>query len=87
MKTFIIFLSTLLILSACGNNKDGSTQENTNKDTTAQVTTNNTDTRDTKTINDIVSAYLNLKNSLTNDNPKEAAGAAKQIDELPAAVK
>lgn len=69
-----------MLYTACGNNSGNSKESSTvNNDNASQVATNNTESKNTGTIDDIVSAYLNLKNALTTDNGKEAATAAGEI--------
>ena len=87
-----LFLSLVLSVSigfmACSNNETSKETTTGNKDSTSQaVSTNNTvEQAKSGTINDVVSVYINLKNALTNDNPNEAASAAKGINESLAKV-
>jgi hypothetical protein len=84
MKTFlpILLLSFSVIYTACGNNTNTPKESSVNKDTSSQAsnTTINNEEKKGGTINDVLSGYLNLKNALTNDNGKEAASAADEIN-------
>lgn len=83
MKTFsILVLSAAMIFSACGNNNI-SKETKTN---TSSQTAGNTPATKTGSVNEVVSAYLNLKNALTNDNGNEAASASKQMGDALAKV-
>jgi hypothetical protein len=80
MKKFSIFiLSATVIFSACNNSNTSEKTTETKTDTSSQTASNNTPTSNGSSVNDVVSAYLDLKNALTNDNGNDAASAAKQI--------
>ena len=81
MKTIIsmLSLSIAVILTACGNNSSSEQTAEKKNDSTAQTTTNNTEIKKSGSPNEIVAAYLELKNALANDNGNEAASAAKNI--------
>ena len=83
MKTLLLIIVVLASLSFNACNDAGTSKENatTNNDTSSQAisTNNSVEQKNTRTINDIVSSYLSLKNALTDDNSGEAASAAKNI--------
>ncbi|HKC36711.1 MAG TPA: DUF3347 domain-containing protein [Chitinophagaceae bacterium] len=82
MKTLLIFLLAASVFStACSNNNDNSKERSVkNNDTASKATvTDNNESKKTGTVDDIVSAYLNLKNALTSDKGKDAAAAANEI--------
>jgi hypothetical protein len=80
MKIIISILSLFvaIILTACGNNSSSEQSTEKKNDSTSQTTTN-TDVKKSGSTNEIVAAYLELKNALTNDNGNDAASAAKKI--------
>ena len=82
MKTifFTAFLAITMLFNACADNSGKTNGPVTNKkdSLTPSVAVNNGYTS-SLTTKGIVSAYLNLKNALTNDNGKEAANAANGI--------
>jgi hypothetical protein len=80
MKTLsILVLSATIIFSACGNNNTSEKATETKADTSSQTATNNTPTSKPSSVNDVISAYLNLKNALVNDSGNDAASAAKEM--------
>ena len=82
MKTilFTAFLAITMLFSACADNnsKTNETVVNNKDSVTSSVAVNSAPTS-SLTTKEIVSAYLNLKNALANDNGKEAADAANGI--------
>jgi uncharacterized protein (DUF885 family) len=82
MKTILFtgFLAITMLFSACADNS-GKTNESAanNKDSLTPSVSVNKGSTSSLTTKEIVSAYLNLKNALTNDNGKEAADAANGI--------
>lgn len=69
-------------LSACGDNKTTTKEENKTSDTTTDnARADNTAGQQTALVDEAVTAYLHLKNALTNDNSKEAAEAGKHVQE------
>ncbi|MEO5782077.1 MAG: hypothetical protein ABIQ07_02335, partial [Ginsengibacter sp.] len=77
MKNIFIGLSIFAIsLSACnsGDKTDGTKNKNTDS-TQANSQTKNETTKGTASMKAIVDGYLQLKNSLANDNGKDAASA------------
>lgn len=80
MKTLsILVLSATMIVSACSNNNASKETTGTKTDTTSQTASNNNPASNGGSVNAVVSAYLNLKNALTNDNGKDAASASKEM--------
>ena len=87
MKTLsILVLSATMIFSACANNNSSKETTETKTDTTSQTASNNTPASNTGSVNAVVSAYLNLKNALANDNGNDAATAAKEMGDALAKV-
>jgi len=85
MKTslLILFLTASVIFVACNSNNTSKESAANNTDPTSQVAkTNDSDgQKNAGTVNDVVSGYLNLKNSLTNDDGKQAADAPNEVAE------
>lgn len=82
MKTsfFIAIIGT--ILSACGNDNNKATEQTKQTDSsTLDVPSSTAGSQQPAAVNEAVTAYLQLKNALTNDNSKEAAEAGKQLQE------
>jgi hypothetical protein len=82
MKTILFGVAIVAAsFSACSNNNNGSKTTDTNRSDTTQTNTqtSNTTTEQTTSVNEAVSAYLQLKNALANDNGNAAANAAKQL--------
>ena len=82
MKTsfFIAIIGT--ILSACGNENNNATEQTKQTDSsTLDVSSSTANSQQPAAVNEAVTAYLQLKNALTNDNSKEAAEAGKQLQE------
>ena len=82
MKQIIFGLAiTAALLSACSNNNTQSKEDNTKATDTAQTNTqaNNTEVKKPASANEVVAAYLKLKNALTNDNGKDAAAAGNEV--------
>lgn len=80
MKSFAF--SIVVVASACGtdnNPKDVSKPADT---ATANAPTSNGPTQRNALIDEIVTAYVQLKNGLTKDNGREAAEAGKQLHEV-----
>ena len=83
MKTFVLSIGVLAAsLSACGDSNNTSTEVNKTADSTATTTAApNTTENQNASVDEAVTAYLQLKNALTTDDGKEAAGAGKQLHE------
>ena len=85
MKTLIslLFLSSALFYAACSNNSNS--KKSSLKDTASDSKVANTNAANVEksawAISDVVSCYLKLKDALANDNGKEAASAAKEMNE------
>lgn len=80
MKAFqIISLIATVIITACGNNNSAETTKQ-KTDTTSQNTNTNTESQKTASVNELVTAYLNVKNALTKDDGKQAAVAANEMN-------
>lgn len=77
----VLILSATFVFAACSNNNSSKETSETKNDTSSKTTSNNVPTAKGSSVNDLVSAYLNLKNALTNDNGNEAASAAKEMGE------
>ena len=85
MKIFVIGIAAAAIsLTACNN---ANTSQNTSNDSTAanpQMSTTRTDSAIAEQkakgpVNQIIAAYLHLKNALTKDDSKEAANAGNEL--------
>ncbi len=80
MKTLIFGFAMMVATFTACNNNDDQTKETTNVgDTTATNTAASNAEVKTASANEMVTAYLQLKNALAKDNDKEAAAAGKQI--------
>ncbi|RYY68280.1 MAG: DUF3347 domain-containing protein [Chitinophagaceae bacterium] len=81
MKTFVFSIATMAtVLSACSDNNNSSKEQTKANDTaSSQAQTRNPNTQQSPSVDDAVTAYLHLKNALTNDNGKEAAEGGKQL--------
>lgn len=84
MKT--IFFGVVIVaasFTACINNNNGSKTANTKSADTSETTTqvSNTTEKQNASVDEAVTAYLQVKNALTTDNGKEAAAAGKQLHE------
>jgi hypothetical protein len=77
----VLILSATFLFEACSNNTSSVKTTETRNDTSSQPTSNNAPAARGGSVNNLISAYLNLKNALTNDNSNGAASAAKQIGE------
>lgn len=78
MKNFsVLLLSSTIVFAACSNNN--ASKESEKKSDTASQTVNTAEPAKESGVNNVVSAYLNVKNALTNDNGNDAASAAKEI--------
>jgi hypothetical protein len=71
------------LLTACNSNNSQSTTDNTKtRDTmTASTQTANTSSQQPAPVNEVVTAYLHMKNALANDNGNDAASAGKQLSD------
>lgn len=79
MKSFFFTaLITAFALGCSSNNADSDVSKDTSASTSSATTTG---AKDSTVKVDVVPGYLSLKNALANDNPGEAAEAAKQINE------
>lgn len=83
MKTIIFSVAIIAAtLSACNNDNTNSKEENKKSDSaTANAPSSNTASQQSASVDDAVTAYLHLKNALTGDNSKEAAEAAKHMQD------
>ena len=81
MKTIILTASIIAtILTGCNNDTNQSKEANKNNDTTTNTQASE---KQPASVNEVLTAYLELKNALANDNAKEAGSAGKQlIDEV-----
>jgi hypothetical protein len=77
----VLILSATFVFAACSNNTSSVETTETRNDTSSQPTSNNAPAARNGSVNDLVSAYINLKNALTSDNSNGAASAAKLIGE------
>lgn len=76
-------LFTVIFTASCNNNTDTSKLNTTAADTaTSQATaTSGNATPEQAPVNDVVAAYLQVKEALTNDNGSGAASAAKSLSD------
>jgi len=82
-----IFLTLLAVLVACNNTPSSETSAK-NPDTSSKDTTSYTNQvpKESKSIDDVVSGYLSLKNALTSDKGEEASSSAKEMGEALAKI-
>lgn len=82
MKAFVFSIAaSAMILIACGDGGKNEKQANNRGDTVTKIeTTTNTTTTQEASVDEAVTAYLQIKNALIADNGKEAAAAGKQLD-------
>ena len=80
MKTFVFSIATAaIVLSACG---DSNNNPEANKTVDSSATTTpatSTTANQNASVDEAVTAYLQLKNALTADDGKQAATAGKQL--------
>ena len=83
MKTLVFSIATAaIVLSACGDINNNSKEANKTADSSAMTTaTTNTAANQNASVDEAVTAYLQLKNALTSDDGKGAAAAGKQLHE------
>lgn len=89
MKT--IFSGTLIVaiaLAACNSNSTQATNGNTNSSDTTAVSTQtaHTSNQQPASVNEVVTAYLHMKNALATDNGNEAASSGKQLSDAMATM-
>lgn len=78
-----VSLFTAIFTASCSNNTETSKQNITAADTaTSQITVAASDaTPEPPPVNDVVTAYLGVKEALANDNGNEAASAANKLSD------
>lgn len=82
MKTIILgFAIVAAISTACNNDGNQSTETATSSDSTSSNTPATNAELKTALATEVVTNYLQLKNALANDNPKDAAIAGKAVSE------
>lgn len=84
MNTIIFSLAVVAItLSACGDNNNSTSTADTKSDSATTTTTATTNAAENQnaSVDEAVTAYLQLKNALTTDDSKEAAVAGKQLQD------
>src|SRR4051794_18081677 len=89
MKTTVIGIAiTAALLAACNSNDNQSTTDYTKTSDTIQESTSTATlpNQQPASVNGLVTAYIDMKNALTNDNGNEAASAGKQFSEAVAKV-
>jgi hypothetical protein len=74
-----IFFSVAILFSFTACNNDGSKEANANAADTAKSSGNVSTEKKQVSINEVLTAYLQLKNALVNDNGQEASAAGKEI--------
>jgi hypothetical protein len=83
---FAIAATTLAACNSTGNKSSENKNESNNTQASSQTdnatTTSVSDTMNTISIKDIVNQYIQIKNSLANDNGNDAASAGKALVEL-----
>ena len=77
--SLIIALTSSFIFASCSNDNTTSSTDKDSSTSSTSATPN--DVQDSAVKDNVVPGYLSLKNALANDNPSEAADAAKQITE------
>src|SRR5579875_248363 len=84
MKTVLaFFLLASVGFTACnsGSNTATADKKESTDSNTSQTSATSINSQGGSEINNLVSAYLQLKNALANDNSKDAASAANTISE------
>ena len=83
MKTIVFSIAMIAtVLSACSDNNSSSKEQTKANDTaSSQAQTSNPTTQQSASVDDAVTAYLHLKNALTNDNGREAAEGVKHLQD------
>ena len=79
MKTLIMIAVAAISLFACNSNNQSKETTATTTDTTQTQVQANTDLNSNNPVNNVVTSYLQLKNALANDNSKDAATAASEV--------
>jgi hypothetical protein len=81
MKNIIIGITVATIsLGGCNSSSNKTGDNKVSTDTTkTQQQTDSTQTKDTVSIKEIISGYMQLKNALANDNGNDAANGGKAI--------
>jgi hypothetical protein len=84
MRSLVIFSAVVVTLvTACNNNADTAQKKTATSDSAnsqvASTAANNVQGQ--ASVNDVVAAYMQLKNALANDNGKDAASAANTLSE------
>ena len=79
MKKILIVTAILVSFAACKNNGSKNSNTKSTDSTPATPSANKTADKKPASINEVVTAYLNLKNALVNDNGKDAATAAGEF--------
>jgi hypothetical protein len=76
----VLSITAVFILAACNNNSSKETTETKSEPASTTTPISNSETEKAATVNDIVSAYIKLKNSLAGDNGTDAATSAGEIN-------
>lgn len=81
MKALIMIAVAAISLSACNSSVNQSKETTTASGDTAKtgMQSATTETTSNNPVNDMVASYLQLKNALANDNSKDAAAAASEV--------
>lgn len=79
MKQLHFAFAFLLLVTACNN--DGSKDSNKTYDSSKNLAANDAGGKKPVSIDEVLSAYLQLKNALVNDNGKDAAAASEQFSD------
>ncbi|RYF85875.1 MAG: DUF3347 domain-containing protein [Chitinophagaceae bacterium] len=84
MKIIVFSIAAAaIVLSACDSNTNNAKAVNKTADTaTANTTAGNAPQLQNACVDEVVNAYLRLKNALTADNGNDAATAGKQLHEV-----
>jgi len=82
MKRIFSFLATAIILAACGNSEQRTDESKKTSDTTSTPADTTVSTAGNASSDEIVASYLKLKNALVTDDSREAARAAKNLNNL-----
>ncbi|MGZ5191324.1 MAG: DUF3347 domain-containing protein [Flavisolibacter sp.] len=83
MKSLLIIITAITtILSSCGDQKSNTHNTDKNSDS-LNNSRSKSDTAKVQeySLNDVTTAYLQLKNALVSDNSKEAASAGKKLND------
>jgi hypothetical protein len=80
MKT-LVALCFMAVISFTACNNSSTADKNTSSDSTTSNSSSTANTQDNSSLSDIVTAYLQLKNALADDDSKAAASSSNSVSE------